>query len=114
MRGFALHPKDVLRTKMGFHHSIIAVRILTGFSGYPQMVRTMRRRTFHKQHATHNLENTILTTQHTTCNTQYAIHHMEHTMCHTQHAVHVIHNMQYTTCSMEKTTYKEESPLHPL
>ena len=38
MRGFALHPKDALPTNMGFHHSIIAFRILTGFLNYPQMV----------------------------------------------------------------------------
>ena len=67
VRGFALHPKDALPTDMDFHHSIIAVRVLTGFLRHPQMAlhHTMRQRTFQKQHATHNLEYTICTTQDT-------------------------------------------------
>ena len=92
LRWFALHPKDALPTNMGFHHSIIAVRILTGLNPNGSATHPM-----HKQHA-HTTWNTLYAphnTQHTTCNTQYAIHHMEQTMCPTQHAIHVMENTTF-------------------
>ena len=101
MRVFASHPKDTHAAhKHAFPPRHCCCQNFDRVFELPpngSVTHTMRQRTFHKQHATHNLEYMICTTQHTICNTPYGTHNMPHTTCNTYGK----HNMQHATCSTE-------------